>query len=293
MQYYRGSNAWVRVLILIVPYIFIVGVFQLIGYLILGLDLSELGNSRAKDTPVVQAISLFFSLMGTIFVIWLLTKTIDKKRFVQIGLQLKNLGSNLRGGLLLGIAIIGTGFLLLLTLGQIEVELLNFSISDTLLSIAIFTMVSLSEEFLCRGYILRNLMISFNRYLALTISSIIFALLHIGNSHIGWIGFTNLILAGIILGLPYIFTKSLWYPIGLHITWNLTQAILGFNVSGNTTFSIFQINYTGKDFLHGGEFGFEGSILCTILSIIAAIFLWKHFMLKDNAKRLQSKVVKA
>ena len=110
MQYYRGSNAWVRVLILIVPYIFIVGVFQLIGYLILGLDLSELGNSRAKDTPVVQAISLFFSLMGTIFVIWLLTKTIDKKRFVQIGLQLKNLGSNLRGGLLLGIAIIGTGF---------------------------------------------------------------------------------------------------------------------------------------------------------------------------------------
>jgi membrane protease YdiL (CAAX protease family) len=293
MHCYRGSTAWVRVLILIIPYLLIVGIFQLIGFLILGFDLSELSNVSAKGNPAVQATLLFFSLLGTIFVIWLFTKTIDKKRFVQIGLQLKNLGNNLAGGLLLGIAIIATGFLLLLTLGQIEVDSFNFSTSNTLLSIAIYTMVSLSEEFLCRGYILRNLMISFNRYFALIISSIIFALLHIGNSHIGWIGFTNLILAGIILGLPYIFTKSLWHPIGMHFTWNLTQAFLGFNVSGNTTFSIVQLRYTGNNFLHGGEFGFEGSILCTIISVIAAIFLWRHLYGKEKDKRLQSKIVKA
>ncbi len=47
----------------------------------------------------------------------------------------------------------------------------------------------------------------------------------------------NLFFAGIILGLPFIFTKNLWYSISLHFSWNFFQAFFGFKVSGSFFYS--------------------------------------------------------
>lgn len=289
MKVYKGNTGWVRVLIIALPYIIVVGLFQLIAHVILGIDTSEIGRFSISENLAHKVLILLFSLLGTISVVWLFVKTIDRREFIGIGLQLKGFKHYLTGGLLLGVICIGLGFLILLMLGQVKVTSFDFSASDLILSIAIFTFVSLSEEILCRGYILRNLMISFNRYLALFISSLLFAALHLANSHLGWIGFTNLFLAGIILGLPYIYTKNLWFPIGMHLTWNLAQAALGFNVSGNTSYSIIRISNSGSPILHGGEFGFEGSIICTIISLATIVALWRYFSGKEKAKRITHK----
>ena len=289
MGLYKGNTGWVRVLVIAFPYIIVVALFQLIAYAILGIDFSKIGKASMSGNLAHKALMILFSLLGTVSVVWLFVKTIDRRKFISIGLQLKGFKHYLTGGLLLGFITIGLGFLILLTLGNIKVTSFDFSTIDIFLSIAIFTLVSISEEILCRGYILRNLMISFNRYLALYMSSLLFAALHLANSHLGWIGFTNLFLAGIILGLPYIYTKNLWFPIGMHLTWNLAQAVLGFNVSGNTSYSIIRISNSGSPILHGGEFGFEGSIICTIISLATIVALWRYFSGKEKAKRIAHK----
>jgi len=286
MGLYKGNTGWVRVLVIAFPYIIVVALFQLIAYAILGIDFSKIGKASMSGNLAHEALMILFSLLGTVSVVWLFVKTIDRRKFISIGLQLKGFKHYLTGGLLLGFITIGLGFLILLMLGQVKVTSFDFSVSDLILSIAIFTFISLSEEILCRGYILRNLMISFNRYLALFISSLVFAALHLANSHLGWIGFTNLFLAGIILGLPYIYTKNLWFPIGMHLTWNLAQALLGFNVSGNASYSMLSLSHSGNPYMHGGEFGFEGSIICTIISLATIGMLWRYYSGKEKAMRI-------
>ncbi len=44
----------------------------------------------------------------------------------------------------------------------------------------------------------------------------------------------NLLLAGMLLGASYLYTRNLCFPISLHLFWNWIQGpILGYQVSGN------------------------------------------------------------
>ena len=80
-----------------------------------------------------------------------------------------------------------------------------------------------SEELVFRGYLLSNFMESMNKYYALLYNSILFALMHSVNPNFNFIDFINLFLAGLLLGLPYVYTKNLWYPMSLHFAWNFFQ----------------------------------------------------------------------
>jgi len=113
-----------------------------------------------------------------------------------------------------------------------------------MISILHFTIVAIVEEVLFRGYILKNLMSSFNKYIALFFLSILYSLIHSFNPNIDMFSLLVLFLAGIVLGLSYINTKKLWFPIALHLSWNLFQTLIGLNVSGQDTYSIieFQTN---------------------------------------------------
>jgi len=148
---------------------------------------------------------------------------------------------------------------------------------DVLEKQGIYAIVAIVEEVLFRGYILRNLMISFNKYIALIISSLLFSAIHGFNPNIDLFGFIDLFLAGILLGISYIFTKNLWFPIALHFSWNLTQTFLGFNVSGQDVYSIVEFKITENNLLNGGNFGFEGSIFSIISQIIFTVIIWYYY----------------
>ena len=108
-----------------------------------------------------------------------------------------------------------------------------------------------------------------NKYLALLISAVLFALIHGLNPNLSFLSMLNLIIAGLALGISYIYTKNLWFPIFLHVSWNYFQGpIFGFEVSGMDAASIIKQNVTGNDIITGGDFGFEGSILLTGLLFI-------------------------
>ena len=91
------------------------------------------------------------------------------------------------------------------------------------------------------------------------------------------LSFLSLFFAGMALGISYIYTKNLWFPIGLHLSWNFFQSLFGFNVSGQNFYSLFQTHKTNETLLNGGEFGFENSIFGIISEIVIILMVFLYF----------------
>jgi uncharacterized protein len=254
-------KGWQRILLLIIPYLFIVGTFQLIGAFIAGVDITNLEPKKISTQELTISI---FDLFGTFFVLWLFMKFVDKEHFTKLGFQTKNRLKEFIIGILIGLIIMSLGYFILIGLKEIFFIRIHFNYKELLISILLYTIVALVEETLFRGYILKNLMNSFNKYIALVISSILFSLMHGFNPNIDLFSLFNLFLAGIVLGLSYIHTKNLWFPIAMHLSWNLFQTLLGFNVSGQDTYSMIEFGKNEGNLINGGAFGFEGSYLSII-----------------------------
>lgn len=264
---------WLRFLALIIPYLVIVGVFQVIGFAIAGVSFDEVDIVK---TTSQHTIITFFILLGTLLTLFIFMKWVDKEPFVKLGLSLKNRLPDFFYGIFAGALIMLMGLFILLGLNQIYFEEIIIDWKSIILVSLTFIFVSISEELLIRGYVLKNFMESFNKYVALILSSVIFSLMHLGNDFMSWITFIDLVLAGILLGLSYTYTKNLWFPIGLHFSWNFFQSLFGFNVSGQDEYSIIELSKTENNFLNGGDFGFEGSVFAlvfqTILIVIIVLF---------------------
>lgn len=253
---YKG---WGRVLSIIIPYLIIVSIFQLIGYSVAGIDFSE--ADRPIKTSLQQLTINFFGLIGTFIILWVFMKFVDKESFTKLGFQTKGRLIDFVIGLITGLIIMTLGYGFLISIKEISFLKVNFNFNEIIISVLLFTVVAIVEETLLRGYILKNLMFSFNKYVALIVSSILFSLMHALNPNVDLFSLFNLFLAGILLGLSYIYTKNLWFPIALHLSWNLFQTFFGFNVSGKDTYSIIEFKISEANLLNGGAFGFEGSYL--------------------------------
>jgi hypothetical protein len=84
--------------------------------------------------------------------------------------------------------------------------------------------------------------------------------------------------AGLLLGAAYKYSGTLWLPIGIHWAWNFTQGnIFGFEVSGKDLgASLLKSTVSGPDWLTGGAFGAEASVIPVLLGLIlSAWYIWK------------------
>jgi len=146
---------------------------------------------------------------------------------------------------------------------------------------------SIAEEVMSRGYWLRNFAEGLNisrigsrtaLLLSYGITSLIFSLLHLGNSNISLVSIVNLVMLGLLFGLPYVLTGELAISIGLHFAWNLFQGnVFGFPVSGFAPRTAYiSIQQNGPELWTGGMFGPEGGVvgLIAILIGVSAIAAW-------------------
>jgi membrane protease YdiL (CAAX protease family) len=278
MKKIHNHNGWLRILLLILPYIIIVGIFQYVGALISGVDLS---NTEFENTSLQELSLSFSSFIGTFLVIGLFMQFVDKEKFIDLGFKTKGKLKEFIVGIVAGLIVMGLGYYLLSSMGQLSFQSINFDMQEILISFLLLPLVAIVEETLLRGYVLRNLMYSFNKYIALIWSSILFSLMHGFNPNIDTFALIELFLAGILLGQSYIYTKNLWFPIALHFSWNFFQTHFGFNVSGQDTYSLIEFSIVENNLWNGGDFGFEGSWLSIISSIIMIILVERYF--KKNA----------
>lgn len=272
------SQGWKSILKIIIPYLVIVGIFELIGGLIVGLDSRHMNAN--SQTSAQLFVTCFMGMVGTIAVVWLFTTKVDKKSFANISFDKTNMVKDIVLGLAMGFVIILSGFSILVLTHQLQFIDIKFNALNLLYSVGIFVFVAVSEEVFTRGYILRNLAFSFNKYMALVVSALIFSLMHLANPNANLVGLSIIFLSGLVLGLPYLYTKNLWFPIALHFSWNFFQGpIFGFNVSGLNFYKLIETKYATANNWNGGEFGFEGSIVAVfflLCALTAIYFLFRN-----------------
>jgi len=279
----RIKHGWLRAVFFFISFFIFVSLFDLVGIAIVSLLTEYSFKEYISDTALLMENKMMLLMMvcqlaGTLFTVWLFQKNINREPFSSIGIQFNGYEDDFIFGLLIGLGLIVMGFGILIIFNFISITSLQFSFIDQLFYLCLFAVVSLNEEIAMRGYILQNLSSSFNKYIALAMSSLVFMIMHIGNPNMSAIPLFNLFLAGLFLGIYCIHRKNLWFPIGAHFTWNYFQGpVLGFEVSGNEVNSLFIQRLDGSDLITGGQFGFEGSIILTTFMIIGIIYLDRRF----------------
>lgn len=283
------KQGWLRATLIILPFFIITGMFQFVGLaissIISGDDLMQILQNPNNISTVSHLITQVFGTIGTLLLVWIFTRFIDREKILNIGFSLKKRGNDILYGLVAGTLMMGLGSVFLYFAGYLTYETITFNFIGLIQAIFLFIFVSINEEVFVRGYLLRNFMGSMNRYFALILSSLIFMALHLMNPNISTVGIINLFLAGILLGIGYIFTKNLWFPLALHFSWNFFQGpIFGFEVSGTNTSSLITNKIQGSELITGGQFGLEGSLIATTLCAISILIFWLIYKKQDVVK---------
>lgn len=217
-----------------------------------------------------------FALISALVSVWLILY-FRKSPWQTLGLSLKGHVRELWQGSVLIVLLYGIGFLLSLWSG-VRVDGCVWSAGWLVESLVYFLLVALYEEVTMRGFVIsRMLHAGLSREVALLVSAVLFALLHCGNPGISWLPFLNIVLAGIFLGIPYVYTRNLTFSIVLHWFWNWIQGpVLGFRVSGTGHGAgLLSLDLSGSaELLSGGDFGFEGSLICSFVLLTGILLLW-------------------
>jgi len=174
-------------------------------------------------------------------------------------------------GAALGAALIVTVVAIIALAGDLH---LSAGGSPTLAGLpGIVMLAGVFEELIARGVVFRNLENVFGSEIAIALSAALFGWLHLGNPHATTLSALAVGLeGGVLLAAVYMATRSLWWPIGLHLAWNFTETgVFGMADSGNPGRGLLHAQLAGPEWLTGGIFGIEASIVAVIVCLAAAI----------------------
>ncbi|HKZ79237.1 MAG TPA: CPBP family intramembrane glutamic endopeptidase [Pyrinomonadaceae bacterium] len=280
----RLRSGW-RLLIFAAAYIaalFLIGSLVRVFYAILFNVAPTFGHGRYLENVVYRLNLLVAALVSG----YVCTRWLEGLPCRTLGLSL-HLGwlRDLLVGSLLGLLSLGVATAMATVGGGLRFAGPNWSsilpITQTLiLSAALFILAALAEEALFRGYPLQTFARARLAWMGILLTSIPFAAVHLSNPNvIQPFASINTALAGVWLAAAYLRTRSLWFPLGVHWSWNWTLgALFGLPVSGITEIApnpLLRGTNLGPGWLTGGAYGIEGGLACTVTLIASTLFIWR------------------
>ncbi|GAB2529740.1 lysostaphin resistance A-like protein [Rufibacter soli] len=196
------------------------------GYLVLALTY----HAAEYAMRFHQHIPLFLGLMLAVLPVGYLVARLQGFRGLKAwGLQLNKKYALLLGlGLGLGLLVNGLAFAVRLWMG-IEVVTLVPEVSTLVSQILIFAagtfLPSLAEDILTRGYLFGHLQGRLSRWGFVLVSSTVYVLNHVYSLNDGFPSLAYLFALGIMLAIPLVYTKNLWYTVGAHWAGNIVYRV--------------------------------------------------------------------
>jgi uncharacterized protein len=280
----RLRSGW-RVLIFILVYVcllFLVSTLVRIGYAF-GLRIAP---GRSLGAFVEEFIFRLTLLASALLAGYLCNRWLEGLPWRALGLTLHaRWWRDFVVGSLIGVASLALATAIAATAGGLSFtaspRTMLLRVAQTLvMSALLFIFAALAEEALFRGYPLQTLTRARLAWLAILLTSVPFAAIHLQNPNVVR-GFTfiNTALAGVWLAVAYLRTRSLWLPLGVHWAWNWALgSLFGLPVSGITRIApnpLLRGTDLGPAWLTGGSYGIEGGLACTIALVISTIFIWR------------------
>lgn len=189
-------------------------------------------------------------------------------------------------GITIVLVYISVYYVLLLKFKYIEIEFRRPQKILTTILFAVFT--GIAEEIPSRGYLLNLFSRNNKNITGIIFTSILFALWHVLNPQITGLMLINIFLIGVLLSLITLNSKSIYFAIAIHVSYNLLGIFLtGFGpLLEENSFSYFNIEVLKPvTLITGGENGITGSLILTgllLLSIFISIILVEKREIKER-----------
>jgi len=193
-------------------------------------------------------------------------------------------------GILISFALVGFMVLLMYILGYYRVIETN-SPQIIVDSLFFFGMGAFLQVLAFRVVLFRLFEESLGSWLAFILVAAIFSVAHIQNPNSSLWSTLALIITDILLVAAFIYTRRIWLVWSIHMGWNFFQdGIFGMPNSGITDFqSWIQPAISGPEWITGGSFGIEASVIAVCLSLAVAIVILK---MSINKKQIVSPIWK-
>lgn len=178
-------------------------------------------------------------------------------------------------GLVLGAMLFTVMTAIVGLLGGVAIERVNGA-GAIWIMLAMAISSGVVEELLFRAILLRHLEAMLGTWAALAITSLLFGAAHLANPGATlFAAFAIAMEAGILLGAAYLWKRRLWLPIGIHAAWNFTQGfVFSIPVSGSAFEpGLFITTRKGPEWLNGGAFGLEASVIAMLVATGAGLYL--------------------
>lgn len=263
----------------------------------------------ATDIPILPQWGItIIQTVAVVGSVWIMSLAVDREPLKSYGLQIKEKiwWRELALGLLFGALAMSAIYVVELRAGWAHSGGWGWNRFDRgsfplrfMSYLGLMLLVGFEEELMFRGYQIKTLCQGLSSPglaklvtggLAIIISSVIFGIMHIQNPNATWVSTVNIMVAGIMLALPYLITGRLGLSIGIHIAWNFFQGgIYGFSVSGLPfRYSVFQVQQHGPKLWTGGAFGPEAGLmgLFGILLLIAGEYWYLSRRTTDKTSGL-------
>lgn len=224
---------------------------------------------------------LLVSLFGTAWmiaacIIWCRSR--EHRGFETMGIVRRHALPEYLVGLIAGAALFAAAVGICIVTGALTVTLPTATppVGWIFLFFIGFMIQGMSEELLCRSF----LMVSLSRHVsyraAVLINAALFAGLHLLNPGIGILPLLNIFLFGVLASVLTLRRGSIWMVGALHTAWNFVQGnLFGISVSGlengPSMFSSTPADGTLEKLLNGGSFGIEGGIAATLVLLVGIL----------------------
>ncbi|MBI3242643.1 MAG: CPBP family intramembrane metalloprotease [Chloroflexi bacterium] len=214
--------------------------------------------------------------------VFLARRFLDRRTILSLGFARLNAVKDAVAGFVIAGLIMGAIFVIEWALGWLRVESMAWtteSLFTVIIQLFVWLLIFLAgawtEELLCRGYWLQNIAEGRGLVWGVIVSSVLFGLLHGLNPNVTVTAIALLVLAGVFLAVPYLYTRQLWMSIGLHLGWNYFEGnIFGFQVSGLDTFRLIRSTVSGPELITGGAFGPEAGLIVLVAMALGTLLIY-------------------